>query len=107
MKLFGNRRRAAHAAPRQKLPRGTRAAIIAVCVVLALTGDWWLSAGLAAAGAVATAAMAGLASYLSILASGIPAANYIGSDGLDARSDIAGLNLAQCSGDLVGVLGYV
>ena len=38
MKLFGNRRRAAHAAPRQKLPRGTRAAIIAVCVVLALTG---------------------------------------------------------------------
>lgn len=38
MKLFGNRRRAAHAVPRQKLPRGTRAAIIAVCVVLALTG---------------------------------------------------------------------
>ena len=38
MKLFGNRRRAAHAAPRQKLPRGTRAVIIAVCVVLALTG---------------------------------------------------------------------
>ena len=38
MKLFGNRRRAAHAAPRQKLPRGTRAAIIAVCVVLELTG---------------------------------------------------------------------
>ena len=30
-----------------------------------------------------------------LVASGIPAANYIGSDGLDARSDIAGLNLAQ------------
>jgi len=30
-----------------------------------------------------------------MVASGIPAANYIGSDGLDARSDIAGLNLAQ------------
>ena len=29
------------------------------------------------------------------VASGIPAANYIGSGGLDARSDIAGLNLAQ------------
>ena len=38
MKLFGNRRRAAHAAPRQKRPRGTRAAIIALCVVLALSG---------------------------------------------------------------------
>lgn len=30
-----------------------------------------------------------------LVASGLPAANYIGSDGLDARSDIAGLNLAQ------------
>jgi N-acetylmuramoyl-L-alanine amidase len=30
-----------------------------------------------------------------LVASGIPAANYIGSGGLDARSDIAGLNLAQ------------
>ena len=30
-----------------------------------------------------------------LVASGIPAANYIGSDGLDARSDIAGLNLAE------------
>ena len=38
MKLFGNRRRAAHAAPRQKRPRGTRAALIALCVVLALSG---------------------------------------------------------------------
>ena len=30
-----------------------------------------------------------------LVGSGIPAANYIGTDGLDARSDIAGLNLAQ------------
>ena len=30
-----------------------------------------------------------------LVASGLPAANYIGSDGLDARSDIAGLNLAH------------
>ena len=41
-------------------------------IVVALTGDWWLAAGLGAAGAVATALMAGLASYLSILANGIP-----------------------------------
>ena len=36
-----------------------------------------------------------------LVASGIPAANYIGSDGLDARSDIAGLNLAQYPSILV------
>jgi N-acetylmuramoyl-L-alanine amidase len=33
--------------------------------------------------------------------SGIPPATYIGSDGLDARSDIAGLNLAQYPSILV------
>ena len=42
-------------------------------IVLGLTGDWWVTAGLAAVGAVATALLAGLSSYLSILASGIPA----------------------------------
>jgi N-acetylmuramoyl-L-alanine amidase len=36
-----------------------------------------------------------------LLASGVPAANYIGSNGLDARSDIAGLNLAQYPSILV------
>lgn len=34
-------------------------------------------------------------------ASGIPAANYIGSDGLNGRSDLAGLNLAQYPSILV------
>ncbi len=34
-------------------------------------------------------------------ASGIPPANYIGDNGLDARSDIAGLNLAQYPSILV------
>ncbi|WP_099022656.1 Rv3717 family N-acetylmuramoyl-L-alanine amidase [Mycolicibacterium palauense] len=36
-----------------------------------------------------------------LVASGIPAANYIGSNGLDPRSDIAGLNLAQYPAILV------
>jgi N-acetylmuramoyl-L-alanine amidase len=36
-----------------------------------------------------------------LVASGLPAANYIGSNGLDARSDIAGLNLAQYPSILV------
>lgn len=36
-----------------------------------------------------------------LVASGLPAANYIGSDGLDARSDIAGLNLAQSPSILI------
>ena len=36
-----------------------------------------------------------------LTASGIPTANYIGSHGLDARSDIAGLNLAQYPSILV------
>ena len=36
-----------------------------------------------------------------LVASGIPAANYIGSNGLDARADIAGLNLAQYPSILV------
>lgn len=36
-----------------------------------------------------------------IQGSGIPPANYIGSGGLDARSDIAGLNLAQYPSILV------
>ena len=36
-----------------------------------------------------------------LVASGIPAANYIGTNGLDARADIAGLNLAQYPSILV------
>mgnify|MGYP001403001861 FL=1 len=36
-----------------------------------------------------------------LAASGIPPATYIGSGGLDARSDIAGLNLAQFPSILV------
>ncbi len=36
-----------------------------------------------------------------LVASGIPVANYIGSNGLDARADIAGLNLAQYPSILV------
>lgn len=36
-----------------------------------------------------------------LVASGIPAANYIGSNGLNPRSDIAGLNLAQYPSILV------
>ncbi len=36
-----------------------------------------------------------------LVGSGIPAANYIGTNGLDARSDIAGLNLAQYPSILV------
>jgi N-acetylmuramoyl-L-alanine amidase len=36
-----------------------------------------------------------------ILAAGIPAANYIGSDGLYGRADLAGLNLAQYPAVLV------
>lgn len=37
----------------------------------------------------------------ALVGSGIPAANYIGRNGLDARSDIAGLNLAQYPSILV------
>ncbi|MCB9418074.1 MAG: N-acetylmuramoyl-L-alanine amidase, partial [Mycolicibacterium sp.] len=36
-----------------------------------------------------------------LAASGIPAANYIGSDGLYGRADLAGLNLAQYPSILV------
>ena len=36
-----------------------------------------------------------------LLASGLPAANYIGSDGLYGRADLAGLNLAQYPSILV------
>ncbi|WP_407666342.1 Rv3717 family N-acetylmuramoyl-L-alanine amidase [Mycobacterium pinniadriaticum] len=36
-----------------------------------------------------------------LVASGLPAANYIGSDGLYGRSDLAGLNLAQYPAVLV------
>ncbi len=42
-------------------------------ITITLTGDFWLGVGLGAAGAVATAVLAGAASALSILAAGIPA----------------------------------
>lgn len=41
-------------------------------IVLALTGDWLLAAGLGAGSAVASALLAGTASYLSIISQGIP-----------------------------------
>lgn len=41
-------------------------------ITIGLTGDWALGAALAAASAIATALMAGAASYLSILSRGIP-----------------------------------
>lgn len=48
------------------------AAIPTTGVALALSGDWWLSAGLGAASAVVTALLAGAASYLSIISKGVP-----------------------------------
>lgn len=41
-------------------------------VVVALTGDFLLAAGLGATSAVVTAGLAGAASYFSILSKGIP-----------------------------------
>jgi N-acetylmuramoyl-L-alanine amidase len=37
----------------------------------------------------------------ALVAAGVPAANYVGSNGLDARSDLAGLNLARVPAALV------
>lgn len=41
-------------------------------IVLALTGDYLLAAGLGAGSAVVSALLAGTASYLSIISKGIP-----------------------------------
>lgn len=41
-------------------------------VVIGLTGDWLLAAGLGAASAVVSAVFAGAASYFSIISKGIP-----------------------------------
>lgn len=41
-------------------------------IVLALTGDWLLTAGLGTASALITAGLAGLQAYLSVLSNGIP-----------------------------------
>lgn len=48
------------------------AAIPTAGIVVGLTGDWLLGVGLGVASAVVTAGLAGFASYLSILSSGIP-----------------------------------
>jgi hypothetical protein len=48
------------------------AAIPVAAVTITLSGDWALGVGLGAAGAVATAIMAGTASALSIISKGIP-----------------------------------
>jgi hypothetical protein len=41
-------------------------------VTIGITGDWLLATGLSIASAVVTSALAGVASYLSILSKGIP-----------------------------------
>ena len=43
-------------------------------IAISLTSDFLVGAGLGAAGAVATAALAGGAAYLSIIAKGVPGA---------------------------------
>lgn len=48
------------------------AAIPSAGIALALSGDWWLAAGLGAGSAVVTALLAGTASYLSIISKGVP-----------------------------------
>jgi N-acetylmuramoyl-L-alanine amidase len=37
----------------------------------------------------------------ALVAAGVPPANYVGSEGLDSRSDLAGLNLARVPAALV------
>ena len=48
------------------------AAIPTSAIAIALSGDWWLGVGLGVASAIATALMAGAASYLSIISKGVP-----------------------------------
>ena len=48
------------------------AAIPTSAIAIVLSGDWWLGVGLGVASAVATALMAGAASYLSIISKGVP-----------------------------------
>ena len=47
-------------------------AIPTTAIAIGLSGDWLLGVGLGAGGAVATALLAGLASYLSIISKGVP-----------------------------------
>lgn len=58
-------------------------------VVVALTGDWLVAAGLGTASAVVTAGLAGAASYFSILSQGIPDAYQVAPspDALKEPSD--------------------
>ncbi len=48
------------------------AAIPTSAIAIVLSGDWWLGVGLGVASAIATALMAGAASYLSIISKGVP-----------------------------------
>lgn len=47
-------------------------AIPTTAIVLGVTGDWWISVGLGAAGAVVTALLAAAAAYFETSARGIP-----------------------------------
>lgn len=47
-------------------------AIPTSAIAIVLSGDWLLGVGLGAGSAVVTAALAGLASYLSIISKGVP-----------------------------------
>lgn len=51
-------------------------------IVLGLTADWWLAAGLGVASAAVTALLAGAGSYFSIISKGVPS-DYLaaGPDG--------------------------
>lgn len=56
-------------------------------VVVALTGDWLVAAGLGTASAVVTAGLAGAASYFSILSQGIPDAYQVAPTAADDEKD--------------------
>lgn len=59
------------------------AAIPTSAIAIVLSGDWWLGVGLGVASAIATALMAGAASYLSIISKGVPE-EYIAAGNTDA-----------------------
>ncbi|WP_333812097.1 hypothetical protein [Timonella senegalensis] len=56
-------------------------------VVVGLTGDWFVAAGLGTASAVVTAGLAGAASYFSILSNGIPEAYHVPAPSADDEKD--------------------
>ena len=72
-------------------------AIPTTAIAIGTTGQWALGVGLGAAGAVATAALAGTASYLSILSKGVPGDYAVPGAGLtsDERSVIDDLRLIE------------